>query len=169
MLCCGWRLLTFGPGVDAPDEVYYDVTLTLRSQPHMSLQHRVGVFEVIIDDGVDHGFPAKCAKMSRDIVCRKQHEAFRLAIQHDPPARVEHKVVWLHRNARVVRGNPPSDSTPLVWNEAVLTQPPPGDDNDRRRTLPWKGWKGRRAPRNRCRACSCTQVGEHQKNSRRCG
>ena len=68
---------------------------------------------------IDHGFPAKCAKMSRDIVCRKQHEVFRLAIQHDPPARVEHLIVWLHRNARVVQGNPSSDTTRLRRNAAV--------------------------------------------------
>ena len=61
-------ITTFGPGVDAPGEVDNDVTPTLRSQPPMSLQDRVGVFEVLIDDAVDHGFLAKCAKMSRDIV-----------------------------------------------------------------------------------------------------
>ena len=95
-------ITTFGPGVDLTGAVDDDVTLTLRSQPPMSIQDRVGVFEVLIDDAVDHGFPAKCAKMSFDIVCRKQHEVFRLAIQHHPPARVEYMVVWLHRNARVV-------------------------------------------------------------------
>ena len=46
----------------------------------MSLQDRVGVFEVFIDDAVDHGLPAKCATISRDIVCRKQQEVFRYAI-----------------------------------------------------------------------------------------
>ena len=51
--------------------------------------------------------------LSNDIVCRKLHEVFRLAIQHDPPVRVEHMVVWLHRKARVVRRNPISDSTRL--------------------------------------------------------
>ena len=60
------------------------------------------MFEVLIDDAFDHGFPPECAKMSRDRVFRKRHELFRLAIQHDPSARVEQMVVWLHRNARVV-------------------------------------------------------------------
>ena len=100
------------------------------------------MFEVLIDDAVDHGSSAKCAKVSRDIVCHKQHEVFRLAIQHDPLARVEHMVVWLHRNARVVRGNPSSDSTRLPWNAAVLPKPPPGDDDDSRRTWPGRVGSG---------------------------
>ena len=113
-------IMTFSPGVDAPGEVDDDVTLTLRSQPPMSLQYDVGVFEVLIDDAVDHGFSSKCAKMSLDIVCRKQHEVFRLAIQHDPSARVEHLIVCLQHSAKVVRGIPPSHRTRLRWNAAVL-------------------------------------------------
>ena len=58
-------ITTLGSGVDAPGEVDYEVTLTLRSQPPMSLQDRVGVFEVLIDYAVDHGLPAKCATVER--------------------------------------------------------------------------------------------------------
>ena len=95
----------FGPCVDAPGEVDDDVTLMLRSQRPMSLHDRVGVFEMLIDDAVDHGFPAECAKILRNIACRKQHNVFRLAIQHDPPARLKHMIVWLQRSARVVQQN----------------------------------------------------------------
>ena len=83
---------SFVPGVDAPGEVYHDVTLTLMSQPPMTLQDpgggardHVDVFEALIDDEVDHGFPVTCAKMFRDIVCRKEHEVFRHAIQATHP------------------------------------------------------------------------------------
>ena len=123
----------------------------------------------MIDDAVDDGFPAECAKMLRDIICRKKHELFLLATRHDPLVRVEHMIVWLQRSARVVRGNRPSHRTPLLWNAATLPQPPPGDDDDRRRTWPGKGWRRRRAPGPRCRACSFTQMGLHRKNSNRCG
>ena len=162
-------ITTFGPGVDAPGEVDDEVTLTLRPQPPMSLQDRVGVFEMLIDDAVGHGFPAKCAKISRDIVCRMQHQVFRLTIRHDPPARVEHMIVWLQRSARVVRGNLLSDRTRLPCNAAVLPKPPISDDDDRRRTWPEKGWRRRRTPGNRCRAHSFTQMGVHRTSSRRCG
>ena len=71
---------SFGPGVDAPGEVDDDVTLTLMSQRPISLQDpgvgardHVDVFEALIDDAVDHGFPATCAKILRDFVCRKKH------------------------------------------------------------------------------------------------
>ena len=52
------------------------------------VRDRAGVFEALIDDAVDHGFPAECAKTLRDIVCRKRHEVFRILVQGDPPARV---------------------------------------------------------------------------------
>ena len=106
-------MTAFGPGIDAPGEVHDDVTLMLRSQRPMSLHDRVGVFEMLIDDAVDHGFPAECAKILRNIACRKQDKVFRLAIQHDPPARLKHMIVWLQRSARVVQEIPISDRTHL--------------------------------------------------------
>ena len=96
-------ITAFVPGVDAAGEVDDDVTPTLRPQRPMTLKDRVGVFEVLTDNAVDHGNPAECAKMLREIICRKQYEVFGLAIQHDRPARVENMIVWLQRSARVVR------------------------------------------------------------------
>ena len=85
----------------------------------MTLHDGVGVLEVLIDDAVDHGFPAECAKMLRDMVRRKKHEVFRPAIRYDPRKRVEHMIVWLQRSASVVRRNAPSDRNCLAWNAAV--------------------------------------------------
>lgn len=48
--------------------------------PDVEGRDRLGVFEALINDAVDHGFLAEYAKMLRDIVCREQHEVFRLAI-----------------------------------------------------------------------------------------
>ena len=79
--------MPFGPGVDAPGEIHDAVTLTLPSQRPMNFQDPgvgarddVDVFEALIDDAVDHGFPATCAKMLRDIVSRKKRKVFRHAI-----------------------------------------------------------------------------------------
>ena len=41
--------------------------------------------------------------MLRDILCRKKHEVFPHAMEGQPPARVEHIIVWLQRRARKVR------------------------------------------------------------------
>ena len=168
MLWVAIAITAFGPGVDAPGKADDDVTRMLRSQRLMTLQDRVGVFEVLIDDAVDHCSPAECAKMSRENVCRKQHQVFRLTIRHHPSARLEHMIVRLQRSARVVRGNLSSDRTRLPWNAAVLPQPPPEDNDDRRRNWPEKGWRRRRTPGNRFRAHSSTQMGVHRKSSRRC-
>ena len=90
-------------------EVHDGVTLTLPSQRPMILQDPgvgarddVDVFEAFIDDAADHGFPATCAKILRDIVFRKKHKVFRHAIQGHPPARVEHIIVWVQRGERMV-------------------------------------------------------------------
>ena len=106
-------ITSFGPGVDAPGEVDDDVTLTLMSQrpiyledPGIGARDHVDLFKALIYDAVDHGFPATCAKMLRDIVSPKKHEVFRHAIQGHPPARVEHIIVWLQRCASMVRVKP---------------------------------------------------------------
>ena len=106
-------ITAFDPGVDAPREVDNDVTLTLRSQRPMTLQDpgvgardRVGVFEAFINDAVDHDFSAECAKILRDIVCRKLHEVLCHSIQGYPLALVENMIVSLQRAGRVVRVKP---------------------------------------------------------------
>ena len=90
-----------------------DVTLTLQSQGPMTLpdpgvgaRGRVGVLEALIDDAVDHGFPAECANMFREIVYPNQYEVCRPAIQGAPLSRVEHMIVGLQRGARVVLVKP---------------------------------------------------------------
>ena len=106
-------ITSFGPVVNAPGEVDNDVTLTLPSPRPMNLQdpgvgarNSVDVFEALIDDAVDHVFQSKCSKMLRKIVCRKKHEVFRHAIQSHQPARVKHMIVWLQRDAGMVRVRP---------------------------------------------------------------
>ena len=68
-------ITSFGPGVDAPGEVDDDVTLTLMFQrpiyledPGVGARDHVDLFKALTDDVVDHGFPASCAKMLRDIL-----------------------------------------------------------------------------------------------------
>ena len=103
--------------------------MTLRD-PGVGARDRVGVFESLIYDAVGHGFPAECCEMLRDIVCRKQHEVFRHAIQNDPPARLEHMLVCLQRGACVVQVKRPSDRARLPWNAAVLQRLSSCDGDD---------------------------------------
>ena len=132
-------ITAFAPGVDVPGEVVDDVTLTLLTtdalrDPGVEARDREGVFEALIYDTVDHGFPAECRKMFRQIVCRKQQEVFCCAIKSDRPTRVEHMIVWLQRDASVVRIKRPSDRARLPWDAAFLQRPSHGDDDDGRRT-----------------------------------
>ena len=69
-------ITAFGSGVDGLGEVDDDVTLQPQIRKVPTLKNGIvwDVYATVVDDAVDHGFPAKCAKILRDIVSCKQLE-----------------------------------------------------------------------------------------------
>ena len=177
VLRAAMAVTAFVPGGDAPGDVDVEVALTLPSQRPMIFQDsevgmrdRVGVLETAVDNAADPGSPPECAKMLRDIVsCTHLYVLCRVLLG-DPPARKKPVAVPFHSGARVVRTKPPPERNRLPWSAAESCR-------DCRSVVttsfssrwPGKGWRKRRAPGSRCRACLMARRPCGEKSPRRCG
>ena len=97
----------------------------------VEMWYHLRVLETSTNDAVGEIFSMQSAKMLHDIISRTHLDVTCPSISGDQSSRVEHMIVWLQLGGRVVRPKPPSDRIHLPWNAAVLSQPPPGGDDDR--------------------------------------